>query len=140
MNELSDANLDAFCVLVEEVSHFHLIVNRAEAKLPVTKLELEWQGEVDKLLLCALLLQKQSGDPHVLPLVRRLFDEALIISDHNRQRYEEATRFAARFWKICGRNSIMLHGALQQFLNEAYRSSWQQKITSITGFELQNAS
>ncbi|MCX6128858.1 MAG: hypothetical protein NTX25_07315 [Proteobacteria bacterium] len=50
-DQLNHENLDAFCVAVEELSHFHLIANRAYSNQVVSRLELEWQGEIDKWLM-----------------------------------------------------------------------------------------
>lgn len=138
--KLSNTNLDAFCVLVEEISHFHLIANRASQNLQVSKIELEWQGEIDKLLISAMLLEEQSGDPHVLQLARCLFDEASITSDHDFKRYEEASRYAAQFWFNFGHNTHFLNGRIRKILIRAYRASWQQKIAAIASLGIEQAS
>ncbi len=44
---------DALCQLVEGVSHFLFLAERARRELPVTHLELELQAEVDKYVLFA---------------------------------------------------------------------------------------
>lgn len=95
--ELSDDNLDAFAVVVEEVSHFHLLTNRVQRGLSISKLELEWQGEVDKVLIPSIFLYKQVQDPHYEPLIRRVFDQATIISTQQ-DLYWQATKNAARLW------------------------------------------
>src|SRR6185503_8959393 len=47
---LDEDNLDPFCALTEEVSHFLYLCFCAHAPRSVTELELELQGEVDKYL------------------------------------------------------------------------------------------
>lgn len=138
--QLSDVNLDAFCVLVEELSHFHLILNRASAGRQVSKLELEWQGEIDKLLVCALVLQEQAGDPHLLPLARKLFDASTITASEELDRYWEATRYAARFWFDVVRDSDLLEGKVRDSLIRAYHASWPQKVASLEASRLPKAS
>ena len=94
---LSNRNLDAFCVLVEELSHFHLLINRANADKQISLLELEWQAEIDKLLFCGLYLERLVGDPHIQPLLRLLFGleaERSLLDSH----YAMAERFAVKFW------------------------------------------
>ena len=48
-----DATLDTFCQIIEGVSHFVYLVERARANRSATHLELEVQAEVDKWLLLA---------------------------------------------------------------------------------------
>lgn len=127
---LDDGNLDAFCVLVEEISHFHLILNRALDRRSVTKLELEWQGEIDKLLVCAITLKAQAGDSHVEPLARRLYDSAAIVAA-DRDLYWEATRHAARFWRSPDRQREPLGAAVRALLRRSYRSTWREKLECI---------
>jgi hypothetical protein len=45
------ANLDELCQIVEGVSHFLYVVERARRELPATQLELELQAEVDKYVM-----------------------------------------------------------------------------------------
>jgi hypothetical protein len=126
---LSDANLDAYCVVVEEVSHFHLILNRALAARTVSRLELEWQGEIDKLLLAATLLSEQAGHCHLEPLARRLFDEATITAV-DAPHYWEATRLAARFWRSATRQTSRVTSELRDTLRASYYADWERKLKS----------
>jgi hypothetical protein len=48
-----DASLDGLCQIIEGVSHFVVLVERAQACRRTTQLELEVQAEVDKWLLLA---------------------------------------------------------------------------------------
>lgn len=132
LRRLDDGNLDEFCVLVEEVSHFHLILNRATVDQGVSKLELEWQGEVDKLLVCAMMLKEQQGDLHLEPLARRLYDTATIIAK-DVELYWEATRHAARFWRETGRHMEPLGAAVREHLRRTYRASWSDKLAQLEG-------
>ena len=93
---LHNKNIDAFCALIEEISHFHLIMNRVDSNRTTSHLELEWQGEIDKFLISNLLLEKQSGTNHLIPIAQILFDIA-IIEGENKKLYEKANKFAAKF-------------------------------------------
>ena len=128
--ELSDANLDAFCILVEEVSHFHLLLNRLAPGRGVSKLELETQGEIDKLLVCALLLGHQAGDQHLVPLARRLYDTA-VITGEDKELYWQATRHAARFWFEAIRREARLGPRLRESLRQIYAASWAEKQAKL---------
>jgi hypothetical protein len=48
-----EPSFDEVCQIVEGVSHFLYVVERARRELPATQLELELQAEVDKYLLLA---------------------------------------------------------------------------------------
>jgi hypothetical protein len=122
LTELSDSNLDAFCILVEELSHFHMILNRSVQEEPFSKLELEAQGEIDKLLISSILLKKQSGDHHYTPLARKLYDQAIIISA-DKERYELATKFAAKFWFENSNNDTGLDNIRKKLVGN-YRTPW----------------
>jgi len=130
---LDDHNLDGFCLIVEEISHFHLLLNRAAAGRKVSKLELEGQGEVDKLLLAALFLERQCGDLHLLPLARRLYDGARIVAD-DQELYWQATRYAARFWfnlLQSGAGPRRLDARLRTLLQLQYNRVWSDKLDAL---------
>jgi len=119
---LQQNNLDAFCILIEEISHFHLILNRASTNSVISKLELEAQGEIDKLLISNLLLLSQTGKSHMAALSRVLYDNSQIISEE-KNRYELATKFAARFWNQCIEERTEIE-EIQRQLKENYRTPW----------------
>ncbi len=123
---LDNDNLDEFCTLVEELSHFHLILNRQKQNRGVSKLELEWQGEVDKLLMSATLLEAQAGKFHLSPLARKLFDDAIIVSE-DYELYWQATRHAARFWFAAASRNEGLSPRLREILRQSYQAPWTEK-------------
>lgn len=137
MHFLNDKNIDAFCTLVEEISHFHLILNRAANQKNVTKIELEWQSEIDKLIICSMLLKQQSGDSHLLPLTRKLFDLGTIEPSTFKDRYTRASRYAAKFcFKVC-RIGNLEDTNIREILIKTYNSSWQKKIELLERFDYQ---
>lgn len=86
---------DVWLQVAEGVSHFLYLVERARISLPVTKLELELQAEVDKFVLLLGL----SGDS-ASQLVDRLFDHPHFLDAPNTEdgaRYRMAHQLAARF-------------------------------------------
>ena len=127
--------LDAFCVLVEELSHFHLISNRALQGQTVSRLELEWQGEIDKVLLAGRLLLRQVGSPCYRQLTHLIFDCAQTWS-HESELYEEASRYAARHWYSVMHDVKRLNGRSQcesagRIFREIYRLPWVSKLTEL---------
>ena len=93
--DLSLNNIDVFCAVVEEISHFHLLINRASYQQTISLLELELQAEVDKLLICAQVLWQQTERAHYAPLARVLFDLARFSTDE--PRYQRANHLAGEF-------------------------------------------
>lgn len=135
LEELSLDNLDAFCVLVEELSHFHLIANRAATHQSVSRLELEWQGEIDKVLLAGNLLLKQTGTPCFQQLTHLIFDRSVMVGTDT-DVYEEALRFAAQHWYRFLQDVKGL-GAKEQWVQAkerfqpAYNRSWSEKLVQL---------
>jgi hypothetical protein len=90
---------DTWLQLVEGVSHFVYVAERARTELPATKLELELQAEVDKFVLLAF------GDEPLTPqrarsLRRTLYEAVRYLHPANTEdgaRYRLANDLAARF-------------------------------------------
>lgn len=130
--QVSSSTLNVASVIIEEVSHFHLVAQRAKEHRSVTQLELEWQGEIDKLLICGQILDAQQGDPHVVPLARMLYDCGEIYAA-NHELYWNAQKYAARFWFAVAVDAgaatkEFRSEATRSILRRAYVSSWQEKL------------
>jgi hypothetical protein len=127
--ELNNGNLNSFCTLVEEVSHFHLILNRIQNQIPISKLELESVGEIDKLLVSSMFLKQQSGKHHVEQLAMQLYDRAHFVGIETK-RYEEATRVAARFWfsVLKSQPNEIAFKHLRATLQDVYRKPGQYRL------------
>jgi len=138
---LHNGNLDPFCALAEEISHFHLITQRLDQGRGVSRIELEWQAEMDKMIICAATLERQSGDPHILPLIRCLFDQSSILADQDRLSYEEANRVAGRLWHALSDQIARIGlretaGQLQNLLRTTYHHPWQEKCEAVEDFRI----
>ncbi|HYP77967.1 MAG TPA: hypothetical protein VER12_18475 [Polyangiaceae bacterium] len=86
---------DVWLQVAEGVSHFLYLVERARVSLPVTKLELELQAEVDKFVLS---LGFTANDDRAL--IDRLFDSPRFLDPEESEagaRYRLAHNLAARF-------------------------------------------
>ena len=130
LNKLNDDNISNFCVLIEEVSHFHLLANKAAQGITLSKLELELQGEIDKVIVCANLLHKQTGCCHLSPLVRKICDATHVANAF----YEQATIYAAKFFACFLQRGHAAHThnvLLRRCLQRYYLSPWQQKRQSL---------
>jgi hypothetical protein len=90
---------DELCQVIEGVSHFLYLAERARRELPATQLELELQAEVDKYLL--LTHDRRGFHPARARAVRaRLFDRVRYLHAPDTERgarYRMANDLAARF-------------------------------------------
>ena len=91
---------DVWLQVAEGVSHFLYLVERARVSLPVTKLELELQAEVDKFVL-SLGFSGFSGFSanDARDLLERMFDSPRFLDPENSEageRYRLAHHLAAR--------------------------------------------
>lgn len=126
-------NIDAFCVVVEEVSHFHLLANRILKNQEVRTVELEWQAEVDKLLFSSLLLHQQTENHHFFPLAKLIYENpSYSVGPKELERYRFASKLAARFWydQAPSLNSNFLARSTS-LLRQMYDWTWPQKVAWI---------
>jgi len=92
--------LDALCQLLEGVSHFVLLAERARRQLPTTQLELELQAEVDKYVLLALGAETPLARTDRDTLREVLFEDASFVDPEGTEtgdRYRLANCLAMRF-------------------------------------------
>ncbi|MBC7661662.1 MAG: hypothetical protein H7249_18350 [Chitinophagaceae bacterium] len=130
--QLSSHNLDAYCVLIEELSHFHLLLQRSEEGRGISQLELEWQGEIDKLLIAGLLMSEQRQTSCFQNLHRLIFEEGVLISQD--PVYQEASHYAAKCWHRLLPKSQRLtdvRGHVLPILQKAYKANWDHKFRII---------
>lgn len=130
---LFEKNIDAFCVVIEEVSHFHMILNFQDHQL--SWIDLELQAEIDKLLVCSLLLHQQQGSYHISALVHLLFDRASIPHSSSRA-YHEANRLGAYFWyraieQGLGSQFTLFDPKFRRMMIKNYRSRSAERKTPL---------
>jgi hypothetical protein len=91
--------LDALCQIIEGVSHFVYVADRARRGLPATQLELELQAEIDKYAL--LVFNKESVDVELARLLHtQLYERVRFAHPEGTElgdRYRLANDLAARF-------------------------------------------
>ncbi|HMJ12745.1 MAG TPA: hypothetical protein VK524_15090 [Polyangiaceae bacterium] len=119
---------DTWLQLIEAVSHFVYISERARIGLPATQLELELQAEVDKFVVAALS-SKRLGHERARKLHGQLYEKVRFIHPEGSEagvRYRLANELAARFIArlLFGRDVRAHRGVLRQF----YRSGQTDKI------------
>jgi hypothetical protein len=114
------ASLDTMCQVIEGVSHFVYLADRARIDRPTTQLELELQAEVDKYVVLTASMQapdaKKSSD-----LRARLYEDISFTNDC--ERYRIANSSAHRFVRTLERmyvthqRFIEMRGALRRFFH-----------------------
>jgi len=133
---LDTDNLDAFCTVIEEVSHFLVLAFCARSERGVTQLELELQGEVDKYLTARLTFPSQGRSGLARRLRGVLFREYRLRADLTAEqcgRYSSASSLADRY---CGHleESYIGEGRLDELERDQrrfYRLGQKQKLDRI---------
>jgi hypothetical protein len=128
------ARFDDLCQVIEGVSHFVYLAERARRELPATQLELELQAEVDKYVL--LSHAAGSGRFHPTRAARlraRLFERVRFLhpaSTETGARYRMANDLAARFAEGLearfGRSGF--HDQMRATLRRFYGAGQAEKI------------
>lgn len=134
LKQLTMNNLNDLWIVTEELSHFHLIIQRYQKKSSTTKIELEWQAEIDKIIIPSTLLLKQNGFNQIqdLFLLSSLYTK-FISKDPI---YKKAKYFSEKFWlkflpAINNHNCPTRNSYLKENLRVIYDKSWQEKITFL---------
>src|SRR5512147_746655 len=89
---------DAWAQLIEAVSHFLFLAERARVELPTTQLELELQAEIDKFVVLSEATRAEG--PELIELHRKLYEDVQFIHPSETEqgaRYRLANYLAARF-------------------------------------------
>ncbi len=100
--ENDDGSLDRMCQIIEGVSHFVMVTERARAERETTHLELEMQAEVDKYVVLATALARRGTFDRTTSnrLRAQLYEGASFVHERETEtgdRYRLASQAAARF-------------------------------------------
>ncbi len=101
-SRLTERNLDPFCTAIEGVSHFLFLVSCLSEMRGVSKLELELQAEIDKYLVCSLVLERQRavGIRCRLPdLLYNSYQLLPFLKPEEEERYQLANHLALQYSK-----------------------------------------
>jgi hypothetical protein len=99
-NDMSSEGLNLLCTAIEEVSHFAYLWWNARRGKPVTQLELELQGEVDKFITAVLLSARQNSGRVSREILDQLFGGFELregLDESSRARYRAASSFARNY-------------------------------------------
>lgn len=121
-----DASLDGLCQIIEGVSHFVYLVERARSQRTATQLELEMQAEVDKWLLLAAAMHGFDVDRSAR-LRERLYERVTFAQDaasETGERYRVANDVAHAFVRrlerryVHGRHFVAMRSELRRFFHQ----------------------
>jgi hypothetical protein len=123
--DVDGASLDPLCQIIEGVSHFVYLADRASLGREATQLELELQAEVDKYVVLASALE--GFDERASRRLReRLYDDVSFVHAEDTvegERYRMANGCARRFTRRLEREYVMrarfgeLQGELRRFFH-----------------------
>lgn len=128
------ASFDELCQVIEGVSHFLFLAERARRELPVTQLELELQAEIDKYVVFVLGPDRPFEPSRAARIRARLFEAVAYLhppgteqGDRYRLANDLASRFAGRLEASFVRRGRFaeLWSALRHF----YAAGQTEKIT-----------
>ena len=138
MVSLNQANLADYLTAVEGVSHFVCLAWNATFDKPVSLLELELQGEIDKFVSSAWLLSRQAEGRYPRELHHVLFNRTRVddaLAGNRAGMYRAASRYASCYCrKVAQRFSddAMAAGAgIWSDLRRFYRLSLMHKLAHI---------
>jgi hypothetical protein len=130
--DVDGASLDPLCQIIEGVSHFVYLADRASLGREATQLELELQAEVDKYVILASALR--DFDVRTSRRLReRLYDDVSFVHDADTvegERYRMANGCARRFTARLEREYVTRarFGALQGELRRFFHMGQTEKL------------
>jgi hypothetical protein len=127
-----EASLDAVCQIIEGVSHFVYVVERARVDREATQLELELQAEVDKWVVFAASMRAFDA-ARSAALRARLYEPAAFAHDEGSEageRYRIANDMAHRFVRGLERRYVEhgRFGEMRAELRRFFRVGQEEKL------------
>jgi hypothetical protein len=129
-----EASLDAICQVIEGVSHFVYVVERARLQRETTQLELELQAEVDKWVVLAESIGAFDAERSAV-LRERLYERVAFEHDEETemgQRYRMANEAAHRFVRRLEREYLSAagqrHSELREELRRFFHEGQEEKL------------
>jgi hypothetical protein len=127
-----EGSLDAVCQIIEGVSHFVYVVERARVDREATQLELELQAEVDKWVVFAASMRAFDA-ARSAALRARLYERVAFAHDEGSEageRYRIANDIAHRFVRGLERRYVesARFGEMRSELRRFFRVSQEEKL------------
>jgi hypothetical protein len=138
LEALHEGNIADYWTALEGVSHFTYLARNAAYDRPVTLLELELQGEIDKYVSSLWLLREQNPGRFPVELHHLLFEHARVdaaLAGDRVAMYRRANSYAARFCRRLARSLRLAgsaaHAAAIAELRRFYRLNRERKLQHI---------
>ena len=138
LEALHGGNIADYWTAIEGVSHFVRLAWSAVHDRPVTLLELELQGEIDKYVGSLWLLREQTPERFPVELHHFLFERARVdpaLAGERIGLYRQANAYAARFCRRLARGlrhaGSAAHATAIAELRRFYRMSRERKLRYI---------
>jgi hypothetical protein len=138
LEALHAGNIADYWTALEGVSHFIYLARNAAYDRPVTLLELELQGEIDKYVGSLWLLREQNPGRFPVELHHLLFERARVDAALAGERiglYRRANFYAERFCRRLARSLRLAgsaaHAAAVAELRRFYRLNRERKLRHI---------
>jgi hypothetical protein len=128
----NDADLDPMCQIIEGVSHFVYLADRARLEREATQLELELQAEVDKYVVLAASMESLDARASAM-LRRRLYEDVSFAHEASSElgeRYRIANDLAHTFVRKLEREYVTPRklGEMRIALRRFYRMGQADKL------------
>ena len=128
-----EAGLDVLCQIIEGVSHFVYVVERARVHREATQLEMELQAEVDKWVVLAASLRGSLDVDRSADLRARLYERVSFEHDEaseEGQRYRLANDAAHRFVRRMEREYVgrARFGEMRVELRRFFHEGQEEKL------------
>jgi hypothetical protein len=128
-----EAGLDALCQIIEGVSHFVYVVERARVRREATQLEMELQAEVDKWVVLAASLRETLDVDRSADLRSRLYERVSFEHDEASElghRYRVANDAANRFVRRLERDYVgrCRFGEMRVELRRFFHEGQEEKL------------
>jgi hypothetical protein len=128
-----EAPMDVLCQIIEGVSHFVYVVERARTQREATQLELELQAEVDKWVVLAASMREKFDEDQSAALRARLYERVAFEHDAASElgeRYRVANDAAHRFVRRLERDYVgrARFGAMQAELFRFFHLGQEEKL------------
>ena len=128
-----NAGLDGLCQIIEGVSHFVYVVERARVQREATQLEMELQAEVDKWVVLAASLRDPLDVDRSADLRSRLYESVSFEHDETSElghRYRVANDAAHRFVRRLERDYVgrARFGEMRAELRRFFHEGQEEKL------------
>ena len=124
-------HLNAICTCIEEMSHFHLLINRAQKNRSTSQLELEYQAEIDKAVLTSIFFRNQ-WQIEADQVFEEVFKTAPNpdLPEHYSRAFVLARSFFDDFLNLMPNfHSLLEFLPFRSLIKQNYYAAWQDKLT-----------